>query len=158
MSFRCRTVCTHQRQRFSARSKTEPGRRWRRATGTFAFRWPSREWPPTVPWRARMSRSQAGSIGPTSPRAIWEPGRYVREVPKLFEHLRAKLGDEVELLHDVHERISPSQAIKLCKDLEPYRPVLRRGPASARGKRSLPTLAAAMCHADRDGGAVQHAA
>ncbi len=63
-----------------------------------------------------------GSVGPTSPRAIWEPERYVREVPRLFEHLRAKLGDEVELLHDVHERISPSQAIKLCKDLEQYRP------------------------------------
>ena len=48
-----------------------------------------------------------GSVRSTSPRAIWEPGRYVREVPRLFEHLRAKLGDEVELLHDVHERISP---------------------------------------------------
>jgi mannonate dehydratase len=69
-----------------------------------------------------------GSVGPTSPREIWEPGRYVREVPRLFEHLRAKLGDEVELLHDVHERISPSQAIKLCKDLEPYRPFFVEDP------------------------------
>ncbi len=69
-----------------------------------------------------------GSVGPTSPRAIWEPERYVREVPRLFEHLRAKLGDEVELLHDVHERISPSQAIKLCKDLEQYRPFFIKDP------------------------------
>jgi len=69
-----------------------------------------------------------GSAGPTSPRAIWEPGRYVREVPRLFEHLRAKLGDDVELLHDVHERVSPSQAIKLCKDLEPYRPFFVEDP------------------------------
>ncbi len=68
------------------------------------------------------------SAGPTSPRAIWEPGRYVREVPRLFEHLRAKLGDEVELLHDIHERISPSQAIKLCKDLEQYRPFFVEDP------------------------------
>ena len=30
------------------------------------------------------------------------------------------LGDEVELLHDVHERISPSQAVNLCKELEKY--------------------------------------
>jgi len=42
-------------------------------------------------------------------------------VPKLFEHLRTKLGNEVELLHDVHERISPSQVINLCRELEQYR-------------------------------------
>ena len=41
-------------------------------------------------------------------------------MPKLFEHLRTTLGDEVELLHDVHERISPSQAVSLCKELEKY--------------------------------------
>jgi mannonate dehydratase len=68
------------------------------------------------------------TIGPTSPRAIWEPNRYVREIPRLFEYLRTKLGDDVELLHDVHERISPSQAIKLCKDLEPYRPFFVEDP------------------------------
>jgi mannonate dehydratase len=59
-------------------------------------------------------------IGPTNPKAIWEPSSYVRSVPKLFEHLRLTLGDEAELLHDVHERISPSQAIALCKELERY--------------------------------------
>src|SRR6266567_3442621 len=46
------------------------------------------------------------AIGPTSPREIWEPAPYVRMVPKLFEHLRSKLGDDVELLHDVHERVT----------------------------------------------------
>jgi mannonate dehydratase len=65
--------------------------------------------------------SDAAAIGPTNPGSIWEPAAYCRMLPKLFEHLRAKLGDEVELLHDVHERISPSQAIQLCKDLEKYR-------------------------------------
>ena len=66
--------------------------------------------------------------GPTNPRAIWEPAGYCREIPRLFEHLRAKLGDDIELLHDVHERVSPSQAIKLCKDLEPYRPFFVEDP------------------------------
>jgi len=60
-------------------------------------------------------------VGPTSPRDIWEPAPYVRLVPKLFEHLRTKLGDDVELLHDVHERVTLNQAINLCKALEPYR-------------------------------------
>lgn len=52
---------------------------------------------------------------------MWEPGPYVRMVPKLFEHLRKKLGDEVELLHDMHERVPPILALRLAKDLEPYR-------------------------------------
>ncbi len=60
-------------------------------------------------------------VGPTNPRAIWESAPYVRLVPKLFEHLRNKLGDEVELLHDVHERVRLNEAINLCKALEPYR-------------------------------------
>ena len=76
-------------------------------------------------------RSDTGArleSGPTSPQNIWEPAKYVRMVPKLFEHLRAKLGDDVELLHDVHERVSPSQAVQLCKDLEKYRPFFVEDP------------------------------
>jgi len=69
-----------------------------------------------------------GPVSPTAPKAVWEPGKYVRQVPKLFEHLRAKLGDEVELLHDVHERVSLSQGVQLCKDLEPYRPFFVEDP------------------------------
>jgi mannonate dehydratase len=61
------------------------------------------------------------AVGPTNPRAIWEPAPYVRMLPRLFEHLRAKLGEEVELLHDVHERVTLNQGINLCKALEPYR-------------------------------------
>lgn len=51
----------------------------------------------------------------------WEPGPYVRTLPKLFEHLRKQVGEEVELLHDVHERVPPILAMQLCKDVEPYR-------------------------------------
>ncbi len=51
----------------------------------------------------------------------WDPAAYVRIVPRLFEHLRAALGDEVELLHDIHERVAPADAIRLAKALEPYR-------------------------------------
>ncbi|MHB0857151.1 MAG: enolase C-terminal domain-like protein [Anaerolineae bacterium] len=51
----------------------------------------------------------------------WEPTPYVRTVPKLIEHLRVALGDDVELLHDVHERIPPIQGVWLAKELEQYR-------------------------------------
>jgi mannonate dehydratase len=60
----------------------------------------------------------------------WEPGPYVRTVPKLFEHMRKQLGDEVELLHDVHERVPPVLAMRLVKDLEQYRPFFVEDPFS----------------------------
>jgi mannonate dehydratase len=72
--------------------------------------------------------AEPGPSSPTTPQAIWEPARYVRTVPKLFEHLRTKLGDDVELLHDVHERVSLNQGIALCKALEPYRPFFIEDP------------------------------
>ncbi|MBT4864178.1 MAG: starvation-sensing protein RspA, partial [Planctomycetaceae bacterium] len=52
---------------------------------------------------------------------LFEPGPYARLVPCLFDHLRSQLGDEVELIHDVHERVPPILAIQMAKDLEPYR-------------------------------------
>jgi mannonate dehydratase len=51
----------------------------------------------------------------------WEPTPYVRTAPKLFEHLRKTLGEDIELLHDVHERIPPIQGVWLAKALEEYR-------------------------------------
>jgi mannonate dehydratase len=67
-------------------------------------------------------------VGPSKPKAIWDSAPYVRTVPKLFEYLRAKLGDDVELLHDVHERVTPNQALNLCKELEKYRPFFLEDP------------------------------
>jgi mannonate dehydratase len=69
---------------------------------------------------ARTEPAVPDVIGPTNPKFVWEPGPYLRTIPKLFEHLRSTLGEEVELLHDVHERISPNQAVSLCKELEKY--------------------------------------
>ena len=80
-----------------------------------------------VPGLATYGAGREGSsraedvVGPTRPKDVWESGPYVRMVPKLFEYLRNKLGEEVELLHDVHERVTPYQAVHLCKELERYR-------------------------------------
>ena len=76
--------------------------------------------------RGAAATPQPADEGPLPPVGrprgrFWEPGPYCRMLPKLFEHLRNKVGDEVELLHDVHERITPAQAIALCKELEKYR-------------------------------------
>lgn len=50
----------------------------------------------------------------------WEPAPYLRTIPKLFAHLRDKLGDEIEIFHDVHERLTPIQAARLARELEPF--------------------------------------
>jgi mannonate dehydratase len=67
--------------------------------------------------RGKLYESTAANDQPN----YWEPKPYVRAIPKLFSHLREQVGDDVELLHDVHERVPPILAIQLAKDLEPYR-------------------------------------
>lgn len=72
--------------------------------------------------------AKAEQTGPIDPKLLYDPASYVRIVPKLFEHIRVKLGEEVELLHDVHERVALPQAIQLCKAIEPYRPFFIEDP------------------------------
>lgn len=55
---------------------------------------------------------------------------YLKITPKMFEHIRNKFGPDVELLHDVHERVEPIDAIKLVKELEQYRPYFIEDPFS----------------------------
>src|SRR3954454_16969290 len=47
----------------------------------------------------------------------WDPDAYVRIAPKLFDHIRSRFGEEIQLLHDIHERVAPMQAINLARDL-----------------------------------------
>ncbi|GIO13667.1 mandelate racemase [Cohnella xylanilytica] len=67
--------------------------------------------------RGQTIRSPEGAL----PGAYYDPDAYARSVPRLFEHLRASLGFEPELLHDVHERVQTIEAVRLAKRLEPYR-------------------------------------
>src|SRR5512136_871835 len=52
---------------------------------------------------------------------VFEPAAYMRRALSLLEAARKELGDEVELLHDVHERVSPTQALGLAKEMERFR-------------------------------------
>jgi len=53
---------------------------------------------------------------------LWSSEKYLRSVPELFEKAREALGWDVHLLHDIHHRLTPIEAGRLGKDLEPYRP------------------------------------
>ncbi|KCZ93379.1 D-mannonate dehydratase ManD [Hyphomonas johnsonii] len=51
---------------------------------------------------------------------LWDTSRYLQTAPKLFERLREVHGPDIELLHDVHHRLSPIEAARLGKALEPH--------------------------------------
>ena len=53
--------------------------------------------------------------------AYFDPHGYARNTVKLFDHIRNAVGNDIELLHDVHERLAPIEAVRLSKNLEPYR-------------------------------------
>jgi mannonate dehydratase len=52
---------------------------------------------------------------------VFEPLPYVRRTLQLFEAGRKELGSEIELLHDVHERVPPRLAVQFAKDMEQFR-------------------------------------
>ena len=46
--------------------------------------------------------------------------KYIRETERLFSSLREKIGPDVALCHDVHERLTPDAVLRLALALEPY--------------------------------------
>lgn len=67
----------------------------------------------------------------------WDTPKYLRFAPELFEKARAAHGNELQLLHDVHHRLTPIEAARLAKDLEPYRPFWLEDPVAAELQESL---------------------
>jgi mannonate dehydratase len=66
--------------------------------------------------------SKQGVVGEgPSADATFEPLPYVRRTLELFEAGRKELGPEIDLLHDVHERVPPRLAVQFAKDMEPFR-------------------------------------
>ena len=54
------------------------------------------------------------------PEEAWDTPKYLRHIPRLFARVREIYGDDVHLLHDVHHRLTPIEAARLGRDLEPY--------------------------------------
>lgn len=79
-----------------------------------------------VPGMAAYGAGTAPVKTPQSPVAepqdeIFEPEPYVRRTLDLFAAARKELGGEIQLLHDVHERIPPRLAVQFAKDMEQFR-------------------------------------
>jgi mannonate dehydratase len=63
----------------------------------------------------------SGTSSPSEQDPVFDSEKYVRRTLQLFEAGRKELGPEVELLHDVHERVPPRLAVQFAKDMEPFR-------------------------------------
>jgi mannonate dehydratase len=79
----------------------------------------------------RYIRVQVGGYGGKNARdvrpagaldgAYYDPKEYMRNVLKMLETVRVAVGDQVELLHDIHERLSPIDAVWFAKAVESFR-------------------------------------
>ena len=73
----------------------------------------------------------------------WDVRQYLASTPRLFERARGELGDEVALLHDVHSRLTPKEAVVLCRALEPYGLFFVEDPIAPEHYHRLPEVRAA---------------
>ena len=53
--------------------------------------------------------------------SYYDPKAYARNMLRMMEHVRSAVGDEVELLHDIHERLRPIDAVQFAKDVEQFK-------------------------------------
>ncbi len=85
-----------------------------------------------VPGMAGYGSARGGddTVKALHDKPVFEPAVYVRRALKLFETCRKELGEEVELLHDVHERVSPNQAVQFAKDAEKFKLFFMEDPLS----------------------------
>ena len=74
-----------------------------------------------VPGMSSYGPGSGPPIKGLHPGPVWEPGPYMRLTRQVLEACRKQLGEEVGLIHDVHERVPPHQAVQFAKDLEPIR-------------------------------------
>ena len=69
--------------------------------------------------------------------SLWSTERYLNFAPKLFDKLRVEVGEDVHLLHDVHHRLTPVEAARLGKALEPYHLFWMEDPTPAENQESF---------------------
>ena len=67
--------------------------------------------------------ARAGQVRPEGALegAYFDPGAYTRNTLDMIERVRGEFGHGLELLHDVHERLRPIEAMAFARDVEPLK-------------------------------------
>ena len=65
------------------------------------------------------------------PENQWSSESYMNFIPSLFARLRKEFGPDLDLLHDVHHRLTPIEAGRVGKSLEPYHLFWMEDPTAA---------------------------
>jgi mannonate dehydratase len=71
---------------------------------------------------------------------FWDTSRYLNFIPELFARVRQACGDDLHLLHDVHHRLTPIEAARLGRELEPFHPFWIEDPVSGELQEGLRLL------------------
>ena len=121
--------------------------------------------PAVAPWRTwsrtpgatspRAGSSSAGASPTRSRGTSWSPRAAVRKAIKEFEAVREAVGDEIELCFDIHTRLDPPDAIRLCRAVEQYHPFFIEDPIRSESMQSLRVVRRARQRAPRRGRAVR---
>jgi len=53
--------------------------------------------------------------------AYYDPREYTRKMLGMIAYVRSEVGEELELLHDIHERLAPIDTVQFAKDVEQYK-------------------------------------
>ncbi len=69
--------------------------------------------------------------------AVWSTEKYLNFAPGLFKAVRDQFGDDLHLLHDVHHRLTPIEAGRLGKELEPFHLFWMEDPVPAENQESF---------------------
>ena len=87
----------------------------------------------------RYIRCQAGFYGGTeegirpenSPAGeYYDPKKYIRNTVEMLDYIRSHIKSDLEIIHDVHERLYPSDALAMAKQIEEFRLYFLEDPVS----------------------------
>ncbi|MET0355050.1 MAG: D-mannonate dehydratase ManD [Plantibacter flavus] len=66
-------------------------------------------------------RAADGSAATAPTEESWDTEGYLAHMPGVFERIREDFGTGLRILHDGHHRMSPIEAARFAKDIEPYK-------------------------------------
>lgn len=76
------------------------------------------------------------------PEERWSTPDYMRYIPEVFKAVRENFGNELHLLHDCHHRLTPNEAARVGRDLEPYRLFWMEDPTPAENQEAFALIRA----------------